>query len=61
MFKIIKNADAAYDFEKTFIKFERMKYTRCGFTSADQKTGSLWTDTIYTVAMKDKIIFLRIL
>jgi len=47
MFKIIKNADAAYDFEKTFIKFERMKYTRCGFTSANQKTGSLWTDTNY--------------
>jgi len=46
MSKIIKNADAAYDLKKHSRKFERMKYTWCGFTSADQKNGSLWTDTI---------------
>jgi len=32
--------------KKHSTKFERMKYTRCGFASANQKTGSLWTDTI---------------
>jgi len=45
MSKIIKNTDAAYDLKKTFNKIWKMKYTRCGFTSADQKTGSLWTAT----------------
>lgn len=46
MSKITKNADAAYDFNKTFTKFVIMKYTPCGFAHANQKTGSLWTDSI---------------
>jgi len=45
MFKIIKNADAAYDLKKHSTKFEKMKDPRCGFASVNQKTGSLWTDT----------------
>jgi len=46
MSKIIKNADAAYDLKKHSTKFEKMKDTRCGFASANQKIESLWTDTI---------------
>jgi hypothetical protein len=41
MSKIIKNADAAYDFKKHSTKFEKMKYIQFGFASENQKTGSL--------------------
>jgi len=32
--------------KKHSTKFEKMKDTQCGFRSANQKTGSLWTDSI---------------
>lgn len=45
MSKIIKNADAAYDFNKHSTKFGKMKDTVCGFAFANQKTGTLYTDS----------------
>jgi len=45
MSKIIKNADAAYDFNNHSTIFEKMKDTGCGFASANQKNGSLYTDS----------------